>query len=134
MGTALTGFILFIIALATSVLLIRWRTRVATQKLLAQPMPNIDIGLPFHPDGVLLLFHHPRCGPCRQAVKQFEYIASVAPQRVLKVNVGETLDLAQAFTIRATPTILFIKNNAIDAAFVGAASLQKLLTLLNLES
>lgn len=97
-------------------------------------MPDIDTGLPPHPDGILLLFHHPRCGPCRQAVEQFEHINNIAPQRVLKVNVGETLDLAQAFNIRATPTILFIKNNTVNAAFVGATSVKKLLTLLNLDA
>jgi len=127
-----TNLLLFVVAIVASVLLVRWRTRVATQKLLDQPMPEIDIGLPPHPNGVLLLFHHPRCSPCRQAVKQFDHIASTAPQRVLKINVAETLELAQAFNIRATPTILFIKDNTVHAAFVGTTSLKKLETLLQL--
>jgi len=48
------------------------------------------------------------------------------------VNVAEHLALAQAFGIRATPTILFIKNNRVSAAFIGATSLQKLQKLLKL--
>jgi len=120
------------LAIIASMLLVRWHTRVATQKLLDHPMPKIDVGLPPHPNGVLLLFYHPRCGPCHQAVKQFDQIANTAPQRVLKVNIAETLELAQAFNIRATPTILFIKNNCVDTAFVGTTSLKKLEALLQL--
>ncbi len=132
MNTIFTDLLLFIVAIIAVLLLVRWRTSVATQKLLDHPMPDVEIGLPQHPDGVLLLFHHPRCGPCRQVVKQFDHIANTAPERVRKINVGESLELARAFAIRSTPTVLFIKDNTVNAAFVGATSLQKLQTLLKI--
>ncbi len=121
---------LFLVVLGAIFLFIRWRTLVATQSLLQQTVPDIASDLPQHPDGILLLFHHPRCGPCRQVVAQFDHIASTAPDRVLKINVADQLELASAFGIRATPTTLFIKDNTVNQAFIGPVSLQKLEDLL----
>ncbi len=125
----MTNLLIFIIALIT-LLLIRWRTRLATQKLLDHPMPDLDTGLPQHPDGIVLFFHHPRCAPCKPVAKQIDYIATTTPERVLKVNVEEEPRFTQAFGIRATPTTLFIKNNSVNAAFIGAVSPKKLQALL----
>jgi thioredoxin-like negative regulator of GroEL len=130
--TILTGLVLFILALAATFLLIRWRTQVAAKKLCAQAVPESAARLPQHPDGVLLLFHHPRCGPCKRVVAQFEQIASTDPGRAQMINVAEQQQLTLDFAIRATPTTLFIKNNTINEAFVGATSLKTLRALLKL--
>ncbi len=126
----LADLFIFIIAISAALLFIRWRTRVATQKLLDHPIPGLIADLPQHPDGIVLFFHHPRCSPCKQAAKQIDHIAATLPERVLKVNVAEEPGLTHAFGIRATPTTLFIKNNSVNAAFVGMVSLQKLQALL----
>jgi thiol-disulfide isomerase/thioredoxin len=123
---------LFLIALGAGFLLIRWRTRVATQKLLQQTIPDGAIDLPPHPDGLLLLFHQPHCGPCREISESFDSLAVTAPGRALKINVTEQLELARHLGIRATPTTLLIRDNTVDAAFIGPLSLQKLQGLLKL--
>ncbi len=126
----MTNLLILIIVIVVVLLFIRWRTRVATQKLLDHPTPGLITDLPQHPDGIVLLFHHPRCSPCKQVVKQIDHIAATAPGQVLKINVAEEPGLTHAFGIRVTPTTLFIKNNSVNKAFVGAVSLQKLQVLL----
>lgn len=128
----LTKLIIFLVALGAAYLFIRWRIRVATQNLQQLTVPDGAIDLPQHPDGLLLLFHHPRCGPCREVAAYFDQIASTAPDRVLKINVAEQTELTRAFGIRATPTILLIKDNKVNKAFIGPVSLQKLQMLLKL--
>jgi len=129
-NSILTNLLVFIITIVAVLLFIRWRTRVATQKLLDYPTPGLVTDLPQHPDGIVLFFHHPRCGPCKQVAKQIDCIVTTTPERVLKINVAEEPGLTHAFGIRATPTTLFIKNNRVNKAFVGAVSLKKLQTLL----
>lgn len=123
---------LFLIALGAGFLFIRWRIRVATQNLLQQTLPDGAIDLPPHPDGILLLFHQPHCGPCREISEHFDHLADTAPGRVLKINVSEQLELARTLGIRATPTTLLIRDNAVEAAFIGPISLQRLQGLLKL--
>ena len=130
----MTNLLIFVIAIVAALLFVRWRTRVATQKLLDHPTPDLAADLPQHPDGIVLFFHHPRCGPCKPIARQIDRIAATAPERVLKINVTEEPGLTHAFGIRATPTTLFIKNNTVNVAFVGAVSLQKLQALLKPDS
>ena len=125
--------LLFVIALGATLLLLRWRLRVATQKLTQQPLPDAAADFPQHPDGILLFFHHPRCGPCRQMSAQLDQLSAKTPARIVKINVGEQPELAQAFGIRATPTTLIIKDRAIQQAFIGATTIQKLATLLKID-
>lgn len=128
----MTGFILFVLALIGSVLFMQWRARVAGARLIGTALPENAPELPQHPDGILLLFHHPRCSPCKQAIRQLDAIEAQATNRVLKIDVSEQPEFTQAMGIRATPTTLFIKNNSVSKAFVGAISQKKLLTLLKL--
>ncbi|HEC18071.1 MAG TPA: thioredoxin [Gammaproteobacteria bacterium] len=125
-------FLLFLLALVASLLFMRWRARVAARKLQTQTLPEAARDLPQHPQGILLLFHHPQCGPCKPMVRQFEALSASAPGRVQTINVAEQPHLARAFGIRVTPTTLFIQDNAVQAAFIGAVSVKKLRTLLAL--
>ena len=125
--------LLFIIALGATLLLLRWRLRIATQKLTRQSLPEAAADLPQHTDGILLFFHHPRCGPCKQMSAQLSQLAEKTPNRIVKINVGEKLEVAQAFGIRATPTTLIIKDNAIQQAFIGATAVKKLAELLKID-
>ncbi|MCF6338381.1 MAG: thioredoxin family protein [Gammaproteobacteria bacterium] len=101
----LTNLLIFIIVLVTLLLFIRWRARLATQKLLGHPMPNLDTGLSQHPDGIVLFFHPPRCAPYKPIAKQIDQIAAITPERVLKINVEEEAGLTQAFGILTHHTI-----------------------------
>lgn len=126
----LIKLILFLVALGAAFLFIRWRIRVASQNLLQQTIPDGAIDLPPHPDGMLLLFHQPHCGHCREIVEQFDHLAATAPGRVLKINLAEQRELARDLGIRATPTTLFIRDNRVTQAFIGPVSPHKLQELL----
>ncbi len=126
----LTNLLIFITTIVAVLLFIRWRTHMAIQKLLNHPTPDFIAELPQHPNGIVLFFHHPRCSSCKQVAKQIDHIATTASERVFKINAVEESSFTHAFGIRITPATLFIKNNTVNEAFVGAVSLQKLRSLL----
>ena len=73
------------------------------------------------------------CGPCRQLApiidelsKDFEGKAVVG-----KVDVDKEPDLAQNYSVRSIPTIVFIKNGEVADRAVGASSKEQLAQKIN---
>jgi thioredoxin 1 len=124
------AFLLFITTVIGFILFNQWRTSQATHAMAGRPVPEAAAALVQYPDGVLFFFHHPRCGPCRSMLPVIESLAADHPGRVQIIDVGEHMDLARAFGIRATPTTLWVKAGHIEQAAVGATSRQRLEDLL----
>jgi len=121
---------LVITAVAILYIFIRWRERVAQKKLEGKTLPE-DTGLNLqHPDGSVLYFYHPRCGPCKSMSPIIDKLKLQYPGRVEKINIADRRNLAIIFGIRATPTILMVKNYRIIRAMIGYSSEKKLATLL----
>ena len=128
--TPISKIFLVITAIATLFFIIRWRERVAQKKLEGKTLPD-DTGLNLHnPGGSLFYFYHPRCGPCKSMSPIIDKLKLQYPDRVEKINIADRRNLAMIFGIRATPTIVMVKNYRIIRAMIGYSSEKKLTTLL----
>ena len=128
----MNGFLFFLVALVGAFVIFQWRMGAAAKRLQGLDLPAADFSLPTHPDGAILLFHHPRCGPCRDAMQQIELMEQAARSRVATIDISEQFDFTQACGVRATPTLLFVQNGKIIKAMIGPQSHKKLMALLGL--
>ena len=76
---------------------------------------------------VLVDFYATWCGPCKVMAKQLEQFENEVDEvKVIKINIDEDYDLAQAFGIRSIPTIIYMEDGKqIDRA-IGAKNLDQL--------
>jgi len=73
--------------------------------------------------GVALVdFWAPWCAPCRRVGPIVEQVASEFGDRILvgKVNVDENPKTAGRFKVASIPTVLVLKDGAVQQALVGA--------------
>lgn len=79
-------------------------------------------------DGALLYFFSPTCGPCRAMTP---HVKALAEERddVFLIDVSADVDLAMALGVRATPTVLVLKDGKLAASRVGALTPSALHTL-----
>ena len=70
---------------------------------------------------VLVDFFAPWCGPCRMLAPALEGIAKAYEGRlkVVKVNVDEDPQLADAYAIRGVPTVMIFNNGDVVDTMVG---------------
>lgn len=123
-------FLLFILSLGCLILLLKWRTIKAQNKFEGKTAPESIRTYLQHPDGILLYFYQPNCGPCQQMEAIISQIKQMNPDRVEILNVADNQELTRAIGIKVTPTTVFIKNNKITKAIIGSNSGKPLLTLL----
>lgn len=73
---------------------------------------------------VVLDFWATWCGPCKKIGPYIEELAQEYEGKAIvgKVNVEEEDDLAEKFSIRNIPTVIFMKNGEVKDRYVGAGS------------
>ena len=116
--------IVFAITVIALLLFGKWRANSVIKGLENSPAPDGAR------NGVLYYFHHPLCGPCRRMTPQIRHLAEEHPDRVQVVDVAEQHELAQAFGIRVTPTLVLVEHDRISRALVGSQPNARLESLL----
>lgn len=73
---------------------------------------------------VLVDLWAPWCGPCRRVSPVLEQLATekAGQMKLVKINADEAPKLSQRFDIRSIPTLLVLRNGAVVATQIGAAS------------
>ena len=72
-------------------------------------------------ENALVDFWAPWCGPCKMLGPIVSQLDEENPSlKVLKVNVDESMELAQSHGVRSIPTMLIFKNGKPVATKVGA--------------
>tara|TARA_Y100000768_G_scaffold294666_1_gene228483 strand:+ start:514 stop:837 length:324 start_codon:yes stop_codon:yes gene_type:complete len=71
---------------------------------------------------VLVDFWAEWCGPCKMLTPIIEELAEEYADRavIAKVNVDQASSIAQQYSIRSIPALLFFKNGAVEQQLVGA--------------
>lgn len=132
----MVSLFLLILFVASLAILIRWRLRVAQEKLEGTRFPEME-SLPDpgrHPEGILYYFYHPDCGPCRSMLPVIDSLAKQYTGRVVKLNITDYRDLTLSLGIGSTPTTVLVNNNRVIKAIIGATSYKALDAMLKLHT
>jgi len=93
------------------------KMRLAAQQ--GQPAPALPgpLGQLVRGDA-LLFFHSPTCGPCKVMAPHVDRLAAT-DARVQSIDVSQQLDVARAFAVMATPTVVAVHDGVIIDTRVG---------------
>lgn len=83
-------------------------------------------------DKVVVDFFADWCGPCKAMMPLLESASTEQPEKVAKLNVDQSPEIAAQFGIRSIPTMLVFQAGKMISKKVGAPSTsQEILDLLN---
>ena len=82
---------------------------------------------------VLVDFYATWCGPCQMLAPVLEQVAGAFEGRakILKVDVDESPELAERFSISAVPTLILFHQGTVVQKLMGMQSPRQLTALLN---
>jgi len=75
-----------------------------------------DMGGLGDPEGRLVWFYGPNCGPCRAMHPAVDALG----ERVIQVDVSRHFEVARAFGVMATPTTILVRDGRIATVRPGA--------------
>jgi thiol-disulfide isomerase/thioredoxin len=100
--------------------IMKWLATHEAAKHLGKPVPDtpaLDAGTRPNPTRVYF-FHAPYCGPCHEMMPMIDELRAAYPN-LIKVDVTDHPDIAQAFGVSATPAFIVIRQNAISEVKMG---------------
>jgi thioredoxin 1 len=78
----------------------------------------------------LIYFYSQNCPPCKQMTPIIDELAT-QHEMIKKVDVSANPDAARQYKIRATPTLILVKDGVIDDILLGAKKTAQIESLLN---
>ncbi|MET0025214.1 MAG: thioredoxin family protein [Sedimenticola sp.] len=106
-------------------LMVVWQARKQVgrpQPVTASPL-KIDSTRP-----ALLYFHSPQCSPCRAMTPVVTEMGE-SDDNVISIDITRDMELARAYRVRATPTVVVVESGTITKVLVGQKSRTTLLGL-----
>ena len=79
---------------------------------------------------LLFYFTSPDCSTCRPMTTVIDRVAS-EHDNVIKVDISLSHDLAHAFGVMLTPTLILVRDGMVDQVLVGGRSEKKIRQLLD---
>ena len=82
---------------------------------------------------VLVDFWAEWCGPCKMLTPIIEELAQEYADKavIAKVNVDQSSSIAQQYSIRSIPALLFFKNGAVKQQLVGAVPKEEITKIID---
>ena len=113
-----------LLLIASYLILVPLLTHLSAKRLIGQRAPGEA-----EERNRLLYFYSQGCAPCRGMTPAVDQLAE-SHGEVHKIDVRSDPETARRYKIRATPTIVLIKNGVIDEVALGAKTPAQLETLL----
>lgn len=105
---------------------------IASKAMEGQPAPELANAIPGlgSAQGPALVYcYSPNCGPCRHMSPLIDQLAA-SGKPVFKIDIADHVELARQLGVRATPTILLVRDGVIEKSLLGEKRLSELQALL----
>ncbi len=117
-----TIIVLVIVAVTALILYWQWRTWRMAKRCEGQAVPDTSsIDGDVVAEKRIYYFYSPHCGPCKAISPQVDTLREEFPN-LIKVDVTENMDLAQAFSIAATPSFILVSDGVVREVKLGGVS------------
>ena len=128
----MSSFLIAVTAIIAFFILLQFWMRKKSRKAVGTELPQGLTKDDFFSDAnsKLLFLYSPTCGPCKQMMPDVDRILEEYPNRIKKVNISQSLDLARAIKIMATPTTVLVKDKRILDIRLGILNVKKLKNML----
>ncbi|MES9993869.1 MAG: thioredoxin family protein [Candidatus Thiodiazotropha sp.] len=123
----MSWIMIVLLLLASFFILVPLLSYLSTRRLVGR---KIESGLSKDiSDSRLIYFYSQNCSPCRSMTPIIDRLAEKHPG-VVKVDVREDLETTRKFNIRATPTLVLLKEKVVIDIALGAKTESQLESLL----
>ena len=114
-----------------------WGLYLAYMWFSSQSIKGLEVGalqrslpeLAGHTERALIYCYSPPCGPCKTMTPIVDALREEGLP-IVKLDLPQHLELAHELGIKATPTLLLVKQGRIERVSIGARSRQQILQLL----
>lgn len=113
------GWLVLLLVLLVVAFLLGWQLMEFRRAGQAKGRPAPEHAEVPREGAALFYFHSPLCGACRGMTPEMR-AWSDEDARVQVVDAGLKGDLARAFGVRVTPTVVLVRDGVIEAMLLGA--------------
>ena len=125
-----------LVAIIALFIFVQLAFRLSTRRLEGKSAPDVSDLLDPPPEPgekALFYFYSNHCPPCRKMTPRVDRLSQRFPN-VIKINISESRELGQRFSITATPSIIVVDQGQITRALVGTHSEKHLASYLEADA